>query len=117
MPSRGRPLSQGRALPGCGCIPELTEWFDRRMSRLLTVLDVDTGIDDALALLLALRSPELEVLGVSCVAGNATLDQVVRNTLGVLAVAGAEGVPVAPGASRPLVRRLITATFFHGEDG
>jgi inosine-uridine nucleoside N-ribohydrolase len=87
------------------------------MPRRLTVLDVDTGIDDALALLLALRSPELEVLGVSCVAGNATLDQVVRNTLGVLAVAGAEGAPVAPGASRPLVRRLTTATFFHGEDG
>ena len=82
-----------------------------------TVLDVDTGIDDALALLLALRSPELRLVGVACVAGNVTLDQVVRNTLGVLAVAGAAEVPVARGAARPLVRRLTTATFFHGEDG
>ena len=82
-----------------------------------TVLDVDTGIDDALALLLALRSPELEVLGVTCVAGNVTLDQVVRNTLGVLAVAQAHDVPVAAGAAGPLVRRLTTATFFHGADG
>lgn len=82
-----------------------------------TVLDVDTGIDDALALLLALRSPELRLIGVTCVAGNVTLDQVVRNTLGVLAVAGAAGVPVSAGAVRPLVRRLTTATFFHGRDG
>jgi purine nucleosidase len=81
------------------------------------VLDVDTGIDDALAVLLALRSPELEVVGISCVAGNVTVDQVVRNTLGVLAAAGAEHVPVAVGADKPLKRRLTTATFFHGEDG
>jgi inosine-uridine nucleoside N-ribohydrolase len=87
------------------------------MPPLPTVLDVDTGIDDALALLLALRSPELDVLGIGCVAGNVTLDQVVRNTLGVLAVAGRADVPVAPGAARPLLRRLTTATFFHGEDG
>ncbi|MGH2371741.1 MAG: nucleoside hydrolase, partial [Chloroflexota bacterium] len=59
-----------------------------------TVLDVDTGIDDALALLLAARSPELSLLGVTCVAGNVTLDQVVRNTLGVLTLAGARHVPV-----------------------
>jgi purine nucleosidase len=87
------------------------------MPGLPTVLDVDTGIDDALALLLALRSPELDVLGVTCVAGNVALPQVVRNTLGVLAVLGALNVPVAPGAARPLMRRLTTATFFHGQDG
>jgi purine nucleosidase len=83
----------------------------------LTVLDVDTGIDDALALLLALRSPEIGLLGVTCVAGNVTLEQVLRNTLGVLTIAGAADVPVLPGATRPLVRRLTTATFFHGPDG
>ncbi len=87
------------------------------MSALPTVLDVDTGIDDALALLLALRSPELRVVAVTCVAGNVTLDRVLRNTLGVLTVAGAEEVAVAAGADRPLVRRLTTATFFHGVDG
>ncbi len=81
------------------------------------VLDVDTGIDDALALLLALRSPELRLVGVTCVAGNVTLDQVVRNTLGVLEAAGAPELPVAAGATKPLARRLTTATFFHGADG
>jgi purine nucleosidase len=87
------------------------------MTRIPVILDVDTGIDDALAILLALASPELEVVGVTCVAGNVRLDQVVRNTLGVLALGGAINVPVARGAAQPLVRRLTTATFFHGPDG
>lgn len=87
------------------------------MGPLPVVLDVDTGIDDALALLLALRSPELEVVAVTCVAGNVPLPQVVRNTAGVLVAAGATAVPVAAGATRPLLRRLTTATFFHGADG
>jgi purine nucleosidase len=82
-----------------------------------TVLDVDTGIDDALALLLALRSPELRLEAVTCVAGNVTLECVVRNTLGVLQAAGAPDLPVAAGATKPLARRLTTATFFHGADG
>jgi purine nucleosidase len=81
------------------------------------ILDVDTGIDDALAILLALASPELEIVGVTCVAGNVRLEQVVENTRGVLALGRAEHVPVAIGAAKPLVRRLTTATFFHGEDG
>ena len=83
-----------------------------------TLLDLDTGIDDALALLLALRSPELDLVGLTCVAGNATLPQVIRNTLGVLeAAAAAPNLPVAAGAEKPLRRRLTTATFFHGADG
>ncbi len=82
-----------------------------------TVLDLDTGIDDALALMLALRSPELDLKAVTCVAGNVTLDQVIRNTLGVLEAAQAPTIPVAAGADRPLTRRLTTATFFHGADG
>jgi inosine-uridine nucleoside N-ribohydrolase len=82
-----------------------------------TLLDLDTGIDDALALLLALRSPELDLVGLTCVAGNVTLLQVIRNTLGVLEAAGAPEIPVAAGAERPLRRRLTTATFFHGADG
>src|SRR5688572_1633599 len=82
-----------------------------------TLLDLDTGIDDALALLLALRSPELDLIGLTCVAGNVTLPQVVRNTLGVLEAAGAPDLPVAAGAEKPLRRRLTTATFFHGADG
>ena len=103
----------GREGDDAHTLPILT----RHMPGLPTVLDVDTGIDDALALLLALRSPELDVLAVTCVAGNVELTQVVRNTLGVLAILGAQDVPVAPGAARPLLRRLTTATFFHGQDG
>src|SRR5688500_12019358 len=82
-----------------------------------SLLDLHTGIDDALALLLALRSPELELTGITCVAGNVTLPQVLRNTLGVLEAAGAPLIAVAAGAEKPLRRRLTTATFFHGEDG
>src|SRR5262245_45184841 len=81
-----------------------------------TIIDCDTGIDDALALLLAARSPEIDIAGVTCVAGNVVLEQVVRNTLGVLAACGVRA-PVAAGAAGPLVRRLTTATFFHGADG
>lgn len=87
------------------------------MPRIPVILDVDTGIDDALAILFALASPELDVVGVTCVAGNVRLEQVVRNTLGVLALGGAGHIPVAIGATRPLTRRLTTATFFHGSDG
>jgi purine nucleosidase len=87
------------------------------MTPIPVILDVDTGIDDALAILLALASPELEVVGVTCVAGNVRIEQVVRNTLRVLALGNAVRVPVAIGASKPLARRLTTATFFHGADG
>lgn len=80
------------------------------------ILDVDTGIDDALALLLAIHSPELEILGVTCVAGNVTLDHVTRNTLAVLEMAGCD-VPVAVGARKPLMSSLRTATYFHGSNG
>ena len=69
------------------------------------VMDVDTGIDDALAILYALAHPELELLGLSCVAGNVALDQVVINTCQVLDAAGAANVPVAAGAAQPLVER------------
>jgi purine nucleosidase len=80
------------------------------------VLDLDTGIDDALALLLALNSPELDIVGITCVAGNVTLDLVVRNTLAVLELMGSR-LPVAVGARKPLVSPLRTATFFHGKNG
>lgn len=81
------------------------------------ILDVDPGIDDALALLLALRSPEIDLLAVTTVAGNVQVDRGVRNALAILEAAGAEAIPVYPGAGRPLVGRLTTASFFHGADG
>ena len=81
------------------------------------ILDVDTGIDDALALLLAAKSPALDLLAVSCVSGNAGVDQVVRNTLKVLDAAGATDVPVARGADRPLLEPPRDARHVHGDDG
>ena len=81
------------------------------------ILDVDTGVDDALALLLAVRSPDLDVRAVTCVAGNADVDQVVRNTLVVLDAAGAGDVPVARGADRPLLEPPRHARQVHGADG
>lgn len=81
------------------------------------ILDVDTGIDDALALLLACRHPDLNLRAVSCVAGNAAVDQVVRNTLKVLDAADAGDVPVARGADRPLLEPARDARHVHGADG
>lgn len=82
------------------------------------VLDVDTGLDDAMALLLAVRHPALDVLAVSCAAGNVGVDQVLRNTLKVLDAAGAPGdLPVARGCERPLLEEAREARHVHGEDG
>lgn len=81
------------------------------------IMDVDTGIDDALALLFAAAHPGIEVLGVTCVAGNAGLEQVVENTLRVLHLADASDVPVAGGAPRPLLAPARAASHVHGADG
>ena len=81
------------------------------------ILDVDTGVDDALALLFAARHPDLELLAVSCVAGNVDVDQVVINTTRVLAAAGAADVPIGRGADRPLLDPARAARHVHGEDG
>lgn len=80
-------------------------------------LDVDTGVDDALALLLAVRHPALDVRGVTTVVGNVDLAQVTRNTLQVLEVAGVAEIPVVSGASRPLVAPPRSAAAVHAEDG
>ena len=87
------------------------------MTRIPVVLDVDTGLDDSLALLLAARSPALDLLGVTCVTGNVTVDKVVGNTLKVLAVAGRGDVPVAIGRDKPLLEKVVSAAYVHGEDG
>lgn len=85
--------------------------------RLPMILDVDTGIDDALALLYACASPEIDLLAVTCVAGNVPLDAVVANTLAVLELAGRSDVPVHEGADRPLVKPLMTTEETHGPQG
>ena len=81
------------------------------------LLDCDPGHDDAIALLLALASPELELLGVTTVAGNQTLEKTTANALRVLELAGRGDVPVAAGADRPLARELFIAAYVHGETG
>jgi len=87
------------------------------MTTIPVILDVDTGVDDALAILFAVAHPEIEVLGISCVAGNASLERVVDNTLRILDVAGAGDIPVAAGARRPLLERARDASHVHGESG
>jgi inosine-uridine nucleoside N-ribohydrolase len=81
------------------------------------LIDCDPGHDDAMALLLALASPELEVLGVSTVHGNQTLDKTTANALRVLEFAGFGDMPVAAGADRPLVRTGRVAAHVHGDSG
>jgi pyrimidine-specific ribonucleoside hydrolase len=81
------------------------------------ILDVDTGIDDAFALLLAALHPKINLLGVTCVDGNAPLEAVVQNTLRVLDAAGRSDVPVVAGAHRPLVVHPHYAFEVHGTDG
>ena len=81
------------------------------------ILDVDTGIDDALAILFAVAHPELDVRAITCVDGNTSLDQVVANTLAVLDAAGAGDIPVAAGARDPLIELSREAAWVHGADG
>ena len=80
-------------------------------------MDVDTGVDDALALLLALSSPEVELVGVSTVAGNVPLPRTTDNTLRLLQWAGRGDVSVYVGAERPLVRDAVAAADVHGATG
>ena len=81
------------------------------------LLDCDPGHDDAIALLLALASPELELLGVTTVAGNQSLDKTTANAIRILDLAGRDDVAVAVGAGRPLVREPFAAVGVHGESG
>ena len=81
------------------------------------LIDCDPGHDDAMALLLALASPELELLGVTTTHGNQTLEKTTANALRVLEFAGRGDIPVAAGADRPLLRDARVADHVHGESG
>lgn len=81
------------------------------------ILDCDPGHDDAIAMLLAHGSPDIELLAVTTVMGNQTIEKVTRNALAVARVAGIAGIPFARGAERPLVRSIETAPDIHGESG
>ncbi|MCC0180561.1 pyrimidine-specific ribonucleoside hydrolase RihA [Aeromonas hydrophila] len=81
------------------------------------ILDCDPGHDDAIALILALASPELKVLAVTTSAGNQTPDKTLNNALRILTLLGRDDIPVAAGANKPLARELIIADNVHGESG
>jgi len=81
------------------------------------ILDCDPGHDDAIALLLALASPEVRLLGVTTVSGNQTLDKTTANAIRVLDHIGRDDVSVAAGAARPLIRERHVAAEVHGETG
>lgn len=81
------------------------------------ILDCDPGHDDAVALLLAAGSPEIDLLLVTTVVGNQTLDKVTHNALSLARVFGLGDVPVAAGCARPLVGEIVVAADIHGESG
>jgi len=81
------------------------------------ILDTDPGHDDAIALLLALASPELEIVGITTVSGNQTLEKTTANALKILEFVERTDVPVHAGAPRPLVREQWAAAYVHGESG
>ena len=81
------------------------------------IIDCDPGHDDAIALVLALASPELDVKAVTSSAGNQTPDKTLRNVLRMLTLLKRPDIPVAGGALKPLMRELIIADNVHGESG
>ncbi len=80
------------------------------------IIDCDPGLDDAIALLLAFASPELDILGITVAAGNVGLEQTLINTRQLVDLAGIS-VPIHPGCPSPLFRRLETAAHIHGDSG
>jgi inosine-uridine nucleoside N-ribohydrolase len=81
------------------------------------IFDTDPGTDDAMALMLALNSPELDVRAITVVPGNVTAKQGLENALRMVSLANRCDIPVAAGAQHPLFQKLITAEFWHGKNG
>ena len=107
--------SRAGAQPSLPTAAEVDEMLQRMSTPIL--LDCDPGHDDAIAILLALGSDELELRGVTTVAGNQTLEKTTANAIRVLELAGRGEIPVAAGAGRPLVREPRVAADVHGETG
>jgi len=81
------------------------------------IIDTDAGVDDTMAILLALRSPELDIQAITTVHGNAELEDCTRNVLHILEMTGAAGIPVAQGASAPMIKKPVYGKYVHGENG
>ncbi|CAL8309166.1 unnamed protein product [Merluccius merluccius] len=87
------------------------------MGKTKLILDVDTGVDDAQGIMLALAAPNVHVLAITCTHGNTALDNSCRNTLRVLQACNKLDVPVYRGSAEPLLGRVFQASDFHGKDG
>src|SRR5216684_8026092 len=81
------------------------------------IIDTDPGTDDAMAIMLALNSPEFDVRALTVVPGNVTAAQGLENALRMVSLANRCDIPVAAGAQHPLFQKLITAEFWHGQNG
>jgi inosine-uridine nucleoside N-ribohydrolase len=81
------------------------------------IIDMDAGVDDALAIMLAIRSPEVDLRAITAVSGNVHVDQTSINALKVLETLQVSGIPVAKGMAQPIFRELETGEDFHGQDG
>src|SRR6202012_1135982 len=90
--------------------------YGRRVAKKI-ILDCDPGIDDALAITFAVGSPDLDLIGITSVAGNVGLDLTTSNAQRVCEFIGAPGIPVTPGAAAPLLRAPIDARLVHGDSG
>jgi len=97
--------------------PLVSAQTDTSASPRAVIIDTDPGTDDAMAILLALSSPEVDVRALTVVPGNVGPEQALENTLRLAAFAGRCDVPVAGGAKRPLAQELHTAEFVHGQNG
>ncbi len=91
--------------------------FSASASAKKIILDTDPGTDDAMALMLALNSPELDLRAITVVPGNVTARQGLENALRMVSLANRCDIPVAAGAQHPLFQKLITAEFWHGKNG
>ena len=81
------------------------------------ILDCDPGHDDAVAIMLAVASDEINLLGITCVGGNATLENTKLNTLKICSLLNRKDIPIYSGAYKPLVYDLVTAEHVHGKSG
>jgi purine nucleosidase len=92
------------------------KWENAGMARSL-IIDTDTASDDAIALVLAMHDPQVNIRAITVVAGNVPLDWAVRNAIVTLDLCGGSDIPVHAGRAKPAARELETAQFVHGEDG
>ena len=113
-----RQFLRSAAVPlSAALLPEYSAAQTAAATQRRVIIDTDPGVDDALAIFLALSSPELRVEAITPVAGNVPLELTLPNALRLVEIAGRTDIPVAAGAREPLVRRLVTAAYAHGENG